>query len=319
MLKYLIIPLADNSVSYCHYDSSDSSKRLSVDLLKEAIVWAMKENVSVQFIYPSTYVSEEIKLLIDEVDHTDIVPYDVDDISLRETADVVVFDNWEAFKCFEFISEQSYVIRTSISDLFQHEEELKESLVKVDRVNVVITDIKGIDDDSLKSYDAFLHSLIPLIINEYKSGHQVQLNILTDRLMLKEMNSCNAGHETVVLAPDGKFYACPAFYLKGIGNVGDLQNGLDIRNPQLYRISYSPICRNCDAYQCKRCIWLNQKMTGEINTPSREQCMIAHVERNASRDLLMAFQEIDSEFLSDIDIPAIDYLDPFEKIVNKTY
>ena len=319
MLKYLIIPLADNSVSYCHYESGDSPDIIPNNLLKEAIVWAMKENVSIQFIYPLTEVSEEIKLLIDEVDHTDIVPYDVDDISLRETAEVVVFDNWVAFKCFEFKSGQSYVIRTSIYDLFQNEKELKESLIKVDRINVVITDIEGIDDDSLKNYDLFLHGLVPLIINEYKSGHQVQLNVLTDRMMLKEMNNCNTGYETVVLAPDGKFYVCPAFYLKGLGNVGDLKNGLDIRNPQLYRISHAPICRNCDAYQCKRCIWLNQKMTGEINTPSREQCMIAHVERNASRDLLKAFQEINPEFLSDIEIPAIDYLDPFEKIVNKTY
>lgn len=319
MLKYLIILLADNAVSDCHYDSSDSPKRLSVDLLKQAIVWSMKENVSTQFIYPSTEVSEEIKLLIDEVDHTDIVPYNVDVIRLRETADVVVFDNWDALNCFDFKTGQSYVIRTSISDLFQHEDELKESLVKVDRINVVITNIKGMDDDSMKSYDAFLHSLIPLMINEYKSSHQVQLNILTDRLMLKEMNNCNAGYETVMLAPDGKFYPCPAFYLNGLDNIGDLQNGLDIRNPQLYRISHAPICRKCDAYQCKRCIWLNQKLTGEINTPSREQCMIAHVERNASRDLLKAFQEIEPEFLSDIELPAIDYLDPFEKIINKTY
>lgn len=319
MLKFLIIPLADNAVSYCHYDSSDSPKRLSVDLLKVAIVWAMKENVSVQFIYPSTEVSEEIKLLIDEVDHTDIVPYDVDDIGLREIAEVVVFDNWEAFTSFEFKSGQSYVIRTSISDLFQLEEALKESLVKVDRVNVVITDIEGIDEDCLKNYDLFLHGLIPLIINEYKLGHQVQLNILTDRMMLKDMNNCNAGYETVMLAPDGKFYACPAFYLNGLGNIGDLQNGLDIRNPQLYRISHAPICRNCDAYQCKRCIWLNQKMTGEINTPSREQCMLANIERNASRDLLKDFRKINPEFMADINIPAIDYLDPFEKIVNKTY
>lgn len=319
MLKYLIIPLADNAVSYCHYESGNSPNVISMDLLKKAVVWAMKENVSVQFLYPSSDVSDEITVLIDEINHTDIVPYDVEDVSLREAADIVVFDNWECFKCFDFKTGQSYVIRTSISALFCHEEELKESLVKVDRLNIVITDIDGITDESFNNYDRFLNRLIPLIINEYKSGHQVQLNILTDRMMLKEMNNCNAGYETVVLAPDGKFYSCPSFYLHGLGNIGDLQNGLCIKNPQLYNLTHAPICRKCDAYQCKRCIWLNQKITGEINTPSREQCMIAHIERNASRDLLKAFQEINQEFLSDIEIPKIDYLDPFEKIVNKTY
>ncbi|GHS94395.1 hypothetical protein AGMMS50239_18130 [Bacteroidia bacterium] len=86
----------------------------------------------------------------------------------------------------------------------------------------------------------------------------------------------------------GKFYICPAFYLADENNfVGDLTQGLIIKNKQLYQITYAPICSNCDTYQCKRCVWLNKKTTLEINTPSHEQCVTAHLERNASRELLI--------------------------------
>ncbi len=140
-------------------------------------------------------------------------------------------------------------------------------------------------------------------------------------MMLSKMNNCNAGFENITLAPDGKFYVCPAFYLAsdeedyGLGkskfSIGNLNEGLDIKNPQLYKLSHAPICRNCDAYQCKRCIWLNRKTTFEVNTPSHEQCVVSHLERNASRELLHNIRK-HGEFLSNIDIKEIKYLDPFD-------
>ena len=139
--------------------------------------------------------------------------------------------------------------------------------------------------------------------------------------MLEKMNNCNAGSENITLAPDGKFYICPAFYLAdenedfGLGktkfSIGDLVNGLDIKNSQLYKLSYAPICRNCDAFQCKRCVWLNRKTTYEINTPSHEQCVVAHLERNASRVLLNNIRKY-GEYLPHIEIKEIKYLDPFD-------
>ena len=70
------------------------------------------------------------------------------------------------------------------------------------------------------------------------------------------------------------------------------------------------------AYQCKRCIWLNRKMTLEVNTPSHEQCVTAHLERNASRDLLQEIRK-SGRFLQGREIMEIDYLDPFD--VRKKY
>ena len=140
-----------------------------------------------------------------------------------------------------------------------------------------------------------------------------QLNILTDRMMLSQMNNCGAAESNITLAPNGKFYVCPAFYYNNESkNVGDLEHGLEIKNKHLYKLDYAPICTNCDAYQCKRCIWLNRKTTLEVNTPSHEQCVVAHMERNASRELLQKIGKGKKPLLQD-SIEEIDYLDPFEK------
>ena len=162
----------------------------------------------------------------------------------------------------------------------------------------------------------------------FVQGKSPQLNLLTDRLLLGEMNNCNAGVSNVTIAPDGNFYICPAFYNLPVvdGNemtlddicqkgfsIGSLHDGLDLKNPQLYRIDHAPICRNCDAFQCKRCIWLNRKTTCEVNTPSHEQCVVAHLERNASRDLLANIRK-HGAFLPEKEITELDYLDPFDKL-----
>jgi CXXX repeat peptide maturase len=93
--------------------------------------------------------------------------------------------------------------------------------------------------------------------------------------------------------------------------VGDLTTDLNIKNKQLYKIEYAPLCRICDAYQCKRCVWLNRKTTMEVNTPSHEQCVVAHLERNASRELLSELKPLYTEFPFK-EIEKINYLDPFD-------
>lgn len=309
MLKYLIVLLDDNAVSYCHYSpNTETSISISPEILRKTILFAMKENLSVQFVYSKVDVSYEIASLIDTIDHTDIGPSD---------ADIVVKNGWDEIASKNCSRGCSYVIRTRLDDLLTYGESLKSLLRLTDRINIVVSDVESFSDLYIEKYQSFLNSLIPTIVNEYKVGHQVQFNLLTDRLMLKEMNNCNAGYESITLAPDGKFYICPAFYLNGEQCIGDIDNGLNIGNPQLYKIDYAPICRQCDAFQCKRCIWLNKKMCREVNTPSHQQCVMAHVERIASKKLLEEFRKIDNSFMSEIDIPEVEYLDPFDKITKQ--
>ena len=314
MLQYLIILLDDTATSYCHYENSRTENRLiPLDYLHAGILFGMKENLMIQFVYPDYPLPAKYAEAIESIDHSRIVSSLCTDDAPKAIADIIVFSDWTDLNFAKFESEKSYVLRTSKADLFNSYSFLENIVNKVDRMNVVITDMDSFTDADFEKYKQILGFLSEHLEKLYVDGVSTQLNLLTDRMMLKEMNNCGAGETNITLAPNGKFYICPAFYLENeADNIGDLEHGLDIKNKQLYKLQYAPICRHCDAWQCKRCAWLNRKTTLEVNTPSHEQCVVAHLERNASRQLLENIRK-HGMFLPETEIKKIDYLDPFEK------
>ncbi len=310
-MQYLVIVLDDMSTSYCHYGNPKKQNRLiSLDDLKKGIIFGMKENLMIQFVCPDYDLPEEYKVAINDIDHSIITSAEG---AAFVDSDVIVLNGLETSEIYTSDIVKSYVLRLNKEELFSGRSQLEKLLLNHNqRLNIVITDLESFTDDDFTRYRDTLAQLSEFIETQYLESKAIQLNVLTDRIALNEMNNCNAGWKSITLAPDGKFYVCPAFYFDSMPAVGDLKEGLDIKNPQLYKLSHAPLCRDCDAFQCRRCIWLNNKMTQEVNTPSHEQCVSSHLERNASRDLLISLQK--AGILSDaLKIEEIKYLDPFEK------
>lgn len=276
---------------------------MPLNTLRQGILYAMKENLNVQFVYPDYPLHKEYEETIDGIDHTDIKPS-----ACAERTDVVVTD-----ACQDFDEKDGVVVlRTDRHDFFENIPSICTILDKVSRLNIVITDVASFTDEDFEKYKRALAELGKEVEQLYVDGKPVQLNLLTDRMFLEKMNNCGAGDTTVTLAPDGRFYVCPAFYQDEDGYaIGDIASGLDIKNAQLYRIDHAPLCRHCDAFQCKRSVWFNRNTTLEVNTPSHEQCVVAHLERNASRELLASIRK-HGEFIPETEINEIDFLDPFE-------
>ena len=310
MLKYLVILLDETSTSYCHYvNNKRQHKLISLEHLKAGILFAMKENLRIQFVYPSYELPKEYKDSIETMDHSKIVPF-----GYKEKADVIVLNKWEQLTALSVTEGTSYILQTSKEDLFSFYPQIERLLRKGAFLNINIIDIDTFTEDDFESYKKILEEFTKILEFLYKEGLSPQLNLLTNRIMLKEMNNCNAGYENITLAPNGKFYICPAFYLENDTDyIGSLDEGINIKNPQLYKLTHAPICRTCDAYQCKRCIFMNQRMTLEVNTPSHEQCVISHLERNASRTLLNNIR-LHQTYFPGQEIKEITYLDPFEII-----
>lgn len=302
MLQYFIILLDETSTSFCHYKNPKTERRLiPLETLRQGIRFAMMENLMIQFVYPDYELPQEYKEVIESIDHSKIKPY-------KEGADVWVTDNVENVR-----SEIPVVLCLDKKNLFANEDKISETLGRISRLNIVLTDIESFTEEDLIHYKSLLGKLSNSLEQLYVNGETPQLNLLTDRMMLKQMNNCGAGDTTITLAPNGKFYICPAFYYEDeADSIGDLENGLDIKNKQLYRLDHAPICRHCDAWQCKRCVWLNRKTTLEVNTPSHEQCVLAHLERNASWDLLNDIRKHGTFLPEQEEIKEIDYLDPFD-------
>ena len=303
MLQYLIILLDDTSTSFCHYGNPKKERKLMpLDTLRKGIRFGMMENLMIQYVYPDYELPAEYSEVIESIDHSKIKPK-------KDDADIIVTNSINELK-----ADVPVVWRTDKQELSAHEEDVIKALENVPRLNIVLTDVETFTDKDFDEYKTLLGRLSAQMEQMFVEGKAPQLNLLTDRMMLKEMNNCGAGDTSITLAPNGKFYICPAFYYENESDsVGDLEQGLNIKNQQLYKLKYAPICRHCDAYHCKRCIWLNRKTTLEVNTPSHEQCVLAHLERNASRELQKSIRK-HGTFLPEMEeIKEIDYLDPFDK------
>ena len=307
-LQYLVILLDDTSVAYCHADNPLKERNLMpIETLKKAILFGMKQNLMIQYVYPEYELPAEYDETIESIDNLKIGR----DVKVtNEVPTAVDCDN--------------IVLRIKIKDLIAKQYDIAALLPSVKRMNICLNDIETFKDEQIDEYTKALNTLGAVLTSLYKEQKHPQLNILTDRLTLKEMHNCEAGIGNITIAPNGKFYLCPAFYYDektGVSNkmnhktkdalrsVGDIENGLCIPNKQLLELDHAPLCRNCDAYHCNRCIWLNQKLTWDNNTPSHQQCVVAHLERNAARDISAKLSEAGYSLP---EIKEINYIDPFD-------
>lgn len=340
MLQYLVILLDDASVAYCHADNPLKERRLMpIVTLKKGILFGMKQNLMIQYVFPDYELPKEYAEVIESIDNVKIYPIGckpVTGIEDESEANVIVVNNVDFFvpkKDVAAISEtemttmkMATVIRLPFSEMLKQKDAIAKLFASGARINLCITNMEQFTDGQIETYKQVLNEWNAILLNLYKQGQSPQFNLLTDRMMLDKMHNCEAGVSNITLAPNGKFYLCPAFYFDeqikvdnqlnhhqptSDNSVGDLENGLNVPNPQLLQLDHAPLCRNCDAYQCRRCLWLNRKLTWDLNTPSHQQCVMAHIERNASRDLLNDIRKI-GEFMPQIDIKEINYLDPFE-------
>jgi len=308
MLNYLIILLDNTSISYCHYEHDEKeSKLIPLDVLKEGIVFAMKNNLRIQYVLPSHSLPTDYLKLMESMANDKIGP-----IEQTIPLSAIVIDGLFNIDYETLHDTSQYVIRTTVEDFISNYKSLKCIFSRGISANIVFIDVESFKESMIENYRSILAELVCCVESALMSGMNIHTNLITDRIALDGMNNCGAGDTSITLAPDGKFYICPAFYYDTNGiEMGDLTNGLNIKSKVLFQLDHAPLCKRCDAYHCKRCVWLNKRLTYEVNTPSRQQCVMAHLEREASKTLLDNLHK--HKLLTNRDIKQIDYIDPFDK------
>ncbi len=158
----------------------------------------------------------------------------------------------------------------------------------------------------LNQYEEQLQRVETIFLNQIKDGHFCEISVLTDRLYVEGMENCFAGEKNITLAPDGKYYTCPAFYY----------HRKRVQEPEfvMTRLERSPVCKVCDAYQCERCVYLNKERTLEYNVPSELQCLKSHRERKRTMHLQ---EELEKNFpsVNFMRIAEVNYDDPCQKVM----
>lgn len=306
MLQYFIILLDTTSVPFCHVNSTiQDASLISLDILKKSIIWGMKRDLKIQFVYPNYDIPQAHEDIIQNVAHIKIKPS-----SNRNNADIIVCNQLEDL---QDLNNKTVIFRTTKDILFANTAYIAEVATTCKRFNLCLTDIENFAKEDFKLYEKALNIIATELIDNILDNKIPQFNLLTDRIFLNKMNNCGAGVESITLAPNGSFYICPAFYyINPMSSCGEIDTGYSVKNPQLLHIDHAPICRICDAYQCHRCLWLNYTMTLDINTPSYEQCVTAHIERNISREILNTLHSKNK--FTEKEISKINHTDPFDLI-----
>jgi CXXX repeat peptide maturase len=316
MINYLILPVSKNSKSFCYYESSEDKSRkkeiIDFTLLKEAVLYAIKNKCGLNVLYGDEPLPAKYELELEKIKHIKILPlklrkYYPKGIYIIEESDL------KSVKKIKKNNELNLILRLKKNKLPEISEIFGSLLWKFKRLNLLFTDIPNFTDNDFKEYEKQLYIIGSNVYKLFHNMNNFELNFLTDRLFLQNMNNCDAGIKHITIAPDGKFYLCPGFYYDNNNNaLGDLEKDFIIKNENLLQLKNAPLCSNCDSWHCKRCYYLNQKITLEINTPSSQQCIISHIERNQTRIVSDKLKMKFKFYKRLVPIPELDYFDPYE-------
>lgn len=319
MIHYLIVPLDRHATSFCHYENPaygrPGAEPLPAASLKRIVDYAVRNKISINFLYGTRKLPAAQAALVERVEHVKIVPLK---LAQKMPGAIVVInpDDLDAVKDLGKNAERNLILRLERAQLGRLAKIFRALAGRYKRLNLCLLNIADYRDEDLDEYRRQLEIIERQVVPAYRRGHTTQLSFITDRLLLKNMNNCDAGIRHLTAGPGGKLYLCPGFlhHEDAAGRVGGLAPEIAIPNGHLLELGRAPICSACDAYQCKRCVFLNRMITGEVNTPSRQQCIAAHLERNLSRRVLEALRPSVPRFKKFIPIPEIPYLDPFEQL-----
>lgn len=314
MNKHILVILDECSTSFCYYENknyySNESKLIKKENLSTIIEYARKNAYSINFLYGNNILPDDYNDLIETCNHMKIVP-----LKLKEYYDnaliVINRDDWHLTGKLEKNNNYIFNLRIKKDILPTLAEKVLSLSGTYKKLNLFLLEIDTYTENELGIYKKQLQIISKEISIISEENEFIETSFLTDRLFLEEMNNCNAGVNHFTIAPNGKMYICPGFYYeKNDEYIGDVNGITNLKNGNLFDLEDSPICLKCDAYQCKRCVYLNKKMTLEVNTPSHQQCVISHIERNSSRQLARQFDEHQIKSSGMNIIPEIEYLDP---------
>jgi len=272
--RYLYILTSDSATPHCHYrNPSRSGATMDDSVLSRSLTFCQENGFLPVFLgtpdaggEPPTSVS--------------IVAADA---NCRPGGSIAVFDNGTAGAARDGENAILLVGRAHINDLGDYFDEL---ILTYPRINIVLEEIEAWSDEDLALYETRLRRVAETTRRRHQEGSPIEVNVLTDLWYLTQMCNCGAGENSFAVAPNGKIYLCPAFYLNDPeDSVGSLDAGIHVPNPELLEACKSPYCTVCDVYSCQRCKFLNKTLTGEIAIPSRIQCLVSHLERRISMEL----------------------------------
>ncbi len=303
--KYIYFITSDNAPAYCSYQSRpDSDVKMSGEILKKGLKFAIDHDYIPIFLGESNdiidqFLSNHLGFQMNGafaggIPQRNMAVYEqADENNIIDNANTAIL----------------LIDRKTIPFLAEKAAELAE---KHGRINITIRDGSTWKKEEIAEYRTQLTDLYHRLLKLYQNGRFVTVNVLNDIMQEKDIAGCGAGENAVALAPNGKFYLCPAFYYEDETNcICSLEEAEPERLFHQYR---QPLCSLCDYYQCKRCKFQNIHSTGELLIASKSQCMISYTEADVAREFQQELLENGYTDIAGEKIKDITHPDPITKI-----
>ncbi|MCI8332110.1 MAG: radical SAM peptide maturase, CXXX-repeat target family [Clostridiales bacterium] len=271
--KYLNI-MADANICYCHeYESlpnQTNALALSDELLQKAV----------DFCDENFYIP--VFLNFKEKKHYGFYINDFRDFSVKDEFNMDIVDAELVHLTPNYRLAHTIILRIKCQDIANLPNYIT-YFSKISRVVVVIRDLYRMTIEDLKKYKVSLYQLQEWLYQQWASQNFIQINVVSDDLFMDQHRYCTSGKQEFTLAPDGKIYTCPSFYIYGQSCVGDIENGINQLPDSLNK--EPPMCGKCVAYHCKNCKFLNKIKTDEFCVPFELECIKSNIEAEVSETL----------------------------------
>ena len=277
--RFLYIILQDNIIPHCQYQAlSRSNGSISKELLAQAFDYARNNHlVPVILGDELNYLTEHQKNIF----HISMPCSQIDEVifSASDVTEVIPIFNRITY------SKISHQLEACILSIDQHSITMLSDIIGhlsnyARRINIIPNDYLTWTEPEINKYTAQL-ALIKQNYDAQEYG-DISINLFEQKSMF---SSCHAGTNQITLAPDGRFYICPAFYFNGLQPVGNIKHGYVIPDVDQYSVEKAPYCRSCNNTSCLRCHYLNIINTGHVNIPPQDLCHIHEIETNVCSTL----------------------------------
>ncbi len=250
--------LSDQFVTFCCFDNRAPWARqvMTLDQIREGLQYCRDNFFAPVFVHGNgRFLDVDFPRVFEDYVIQHILPVELEEAATHIKRPLLVFTHDTLDNCHGHLDSCIYNIwqgslaklSADVIRLFQW----------ADRINVNILNMDAQFDETC--YLEQLRAIKDYLVAAMRRGDtQKELNLLTDLCYADTWNNCGAGERAFALAPNGKFYTCPAFYQGSPDwSVGTLSRGMNrLKNAHLFRREFHPICQACDAKQCRDCIYI---------------------------------------------------------------
>lgn len=312
-IKNLYFLLDSQFITFCQNEKkSFRFEKMDNQLILDGLKYASENFFDITFIHSKDNFS-----YIEETEYSNYLIHHIIPIKFYKEANKLKKVTWVIEKStvetsFNLIN--NCILNISENDICNLMFYINKIYNKVKRININIINITPNFD--LILYKQQLIELKDLIKKLYSNtGFFLEVNVLTDLLLINVHDNCKAGETSFTLGADKNLYVCPASYSEGSGNkIGSLDFGLiNHKDSHLYKNEFRPLCTLCTSYQCVNCVYLNKLSTNEVNVAPSYQCKKAHIEQEVAFALRNELEE--NESYQEIALPSC--YDPIIQLMNK--